>query len=402
MNYLYSSIKTYLLKKGWVQSLFIAYFFIFTLCLLVYAIEKPIQNWDLIAYVGSVKSFQTTDKSLIHESTFTALKDYMDDENYQLLTNSSEYRKRLYTDSESFNQILPWYAIRFVYTGLMYLLSKLGINIFTAGHLISAVSLVIGLWVYYFAFRRYIAGTLWFAVPLFVLMNGNVESARLATPDSLAFLYTGILTYIFLHRRDHLFWLLPLAILIRTDLIFLVALMLGYLFLRHKKLRIFSVVSFVVAILIYLQVNSVFGNYGWATVFYLVFVSDFTLNYPATTEVTVTITDYFSAILKGGYNILITDAFDVFIGIFALHLGISLRLNGVRESFRHFFSHRVNALTVIAFIYVIIHFLVFPAGYSRFFGGQYLVVLLAFLALLSRINGISPNHNRPYRKEEYF
>jgi hypothetical protein len=391
-----SNIKASVMARGWVQSLFLVYFMFFSVALFAYSTSRPIQNWDLVAYVGSVKSLETDDKVAIHDYAYSSLKSYADDNTYTLLTAGSDYRKKLFTDPESFSQVLPWYQIRPVYTGLMYVMNKFGMNIYSAGHLISAVSVVLGLWVFYFAFRHYIASTIWFSIPLFVLMNGNVEVARLGSPDGLAFLYTAILTRFFLRRSKYLYLLLPLSIFVRTDLIFLVGLTLGYLFLKHKKQRLMAVLSLLASVFIYLAINKYFGNYGWTTVFYLVFVSDFTLNYPATTTVTVTLRDYIYALFDGGLDILITDAFDIFIAIFALHLGVSLRLTGMRASFHSFFSQRINAIAVISFVYVVVHFLVFPAGYSRFFAAQYLLIILAFLALLNRVSGITPLQEPTY------
>ena len=377
-------------SEGWVHSVFILYFIIFTLSLFFYAVFKPIHNWDLVAYAGSVKSFETSDKQVISDYAYGELKKYADAETWEALTNGSEYRRNLYADPESFNQVLPWYQIRPVYTGLMYALNKMGMNIFDAGHMISAVSVVIGIWVFFYAFNDQIGRTLWFSVPFFILLNGVVEVARIGTPDGLAFLYTGILSALFLRQSRSILWLLPLAVILRTDMIFLVGLMLGYLFLRHKSYRIPSIISLLATVAIYLFINKYFNNYGWATVFYLVFITDMHLNYPADTEISISVSQYLMSLARGTIEILINDGFDVFMGLFAIQLGISFKVTGFKQSVINYFMYPVNALAVISFVYVIVHFLVFPAGYSRFFAAQYLTILLTLLTVINRINTIHP------------
>ncbi|HBR96481.1 MAG TPA: hypothetical protein DD979_03770 [Gammaproteobacteria bacterium] len=380
-----SKLKTDITAHDRMHSLFLVYFFVFTMALLGYALKNPIHNWDLIAYVGSVKSFETDDKQLISDYAYSELRAYADDETYERLTASSAYRTTLYADPESFHQVLPWFQIRPIYTGLMYGLNTLGVNIFTAGHLISALSVFAGLWVFYVAFKPYVSTSLWFSAPFFVMMNGVVEVARLGTPDALAFLYTAVLTLLFLRGKRQLLWLLPLSIFIRTDMIFFVGLMLGYLFLRQRDYRIATAVSLLATVAIYLAVNRYFGNYGWATVFYLVFITDMHLNYPADTDIQISLAQYVNSVMSGIMDILVNDGFDAFAGLFAIHLGLSLRLNGLKNTFFDFFTRHVNALAVISVIYVIVHFLVFPAGYSRFFAAQYFTVLLTTLAMMTHL-----------------
>ncbi len=392
----FNKLKRDSFSEGWVHSVFIGYFIAFTLALFLYAIFKPIHNWDLVAYVGAVKSFETENKQEISDFAYGELKAYADAETWDQLTNGSEYRRNLYADPESFNQVLPWYQIRPVYTGLMYSLNEyLGINLFKAGHLISAVSVVVGLWVFFYAFNELIGRTLWFAVPFFILLNGIVEVARLGTPDGLAFLYTAILTALFIRQKKSILWLLPLAVIVRTDMVFLVGLTLGYLFLRHKSYRIGTFLSLIATVAIYLFINKYYNNYGWATVFYLVFITDMHLNYPADTEIHISVSQYLMSLAKGTVEILVNDGFDSFIGLFAIQLGISFKVTGFKSSVVSYFKHPANALAVISFTYVIIHFLVFPAGYSRFFAAQYLIVLLTLLALINRINSINPEKPMP-------
>lgn len=374
----------------WQQAAFLLFFIMFSLALLLFAFSKPLNNWDMVAYAGSVKSFASSDKKEIHEFAYSELEQYADAETFNRLTTSSLYRKTFYNDPEAFNQALPWYQIRPAYTGLMYALTAAGMNIYLASHLISSVAVILAIWVFYFAFRQHIAHIFWFATPFFIVLYGAVENARLSTPDGLAFLYTGILTTLFLRHSRWTHWLMPLAILVRTDLVFLVALFSVYLFWFEKTQRKAATVSLLASLVTYLVINSVFGNYGWSTVFYLVFVSEFTLNYPANKEIHISLEQYSHALFKGIQQMIESDKFNAFIGISLVHAGTLPGSKRLAASRHNFMAQRINVLAVISVIYVLIHFLVFPAGYSRFFTAQYLTGLLCFLSLLTQLGNLHP------------
>ena len=403
-------------SRTWVQFAVIFYFALFSIVVFQYTLSKPLYNFDMIAYVGSVKNFETDNKQAIHDFAYTEISRSIDSESFNRLTTSSKYRQIVYEDAESFSQILPWYQIRPMYTGLLYVLYKAGINIVFASHLISAVAVLLGVWIFYLSFRRYIASTLWLAIPFFILLTGTTEVARFSSPDGLAFLWVSLLTFLFLNHSKFLIWLLPLSILVRTDLIFLVALFLAYLFwasskeganpLKKQKIRIEkksisttsmqkirSVMALLASLIIYLTINGIYGNYGWATVFHLVFVEP--LNYPADTVVRIEIIQYVNAVSRGLVNLLIDDRFDAYAGFFLLHIAILLQLTlkGLRSNLAVIMNQRINAIAAISFIYVVVHFLIFPDGLARFFAAQYLTGLLAFLAIVSSVSRLlSPNN----------
>ncbi len=411
-----NGMKTENKLRNWVQPLFILYFAFFTIFLFTQALKNPSNNWDMIAYAGSVKSFETDDKKEIHDFAYSELKQYVDAETFQELTTSSAYRETLYKDPESFKQVLPWYQIRPVYTGLLYAINKAGVNIYFASYLISAVAVFIGLWIFYLAFRPHIAATFWFAVPFFVVLNGTPKIAHFSSPDGLAFLWTSILAYFFIRRHKLFLWILPLSIFVRTDMIFLVALFLAYLFWsyskeRRKSIRIHQkpklriiktlrgsvVAAGVASLAIYLVINAIYGNYGWATVFHLMFIDR--INYPADTVVHVEFMQYIKIVMQNLPSMLQNNAFDLFVGIFILLMALLLNLNEIRKSFVSLMSQRIDALMVISFLFVIIHYVIFPEDDSRFFIGQYLIGLLVFLSLLTRLRGLDPTKEQKDRRK---
>ena len=91
----YGHLKAQFIARGWVHSIFLIYFGIFSIAMLAYSLSNPSNNWDMIAYVGSVKSFETGDSAVIHEYAYSGLRDYVDDETFTELTSSSQYRRTL-------------------------------------------------------------------------------------------------------------------------------------------------------------------------------------------------------------------------------------------------------------------------------------------------------------------
>ncbi|MDO6460019.1 hypothetical protein Q4485_04870 [Granulosicoccaceae sp. 1_MG-2023] len=372
-------------RHGPAEAFFRLYLAAFCLAVFAFALARPIMNWDMLAYVGSAKAWETGDPQLLHDHVYGQLHYYLDAQTYDELTQSSPYRRNMLEDPKGFAQSLPWYQVRVTYTGLIHLLEQAGINPFFASHLISALAVFAGIFVFYLAFRDHITGFFWYALPFTLLMNGTIQSARLATADGLAFLATALLSLLFLRSSRWLYALLPLAMLVRTDLIFVVGLMLGYRFLVARKERVLAVASLLVTLLIYQLLNQHFGYYGWKSLFYLVFVTDYGMHYPADTTPVVGLADYLGALPTGLMKLVESDAFAAFAAIFVMQLAVMFRLDGLRGAAIRFLREPLFALSAIGVVYVGVHFLVFPLGIPRFFIAQYTTGLLVFLALLTSL-----------------
>lgn len=362
-----------------------AWLLAFCLGALGYALQHPTMNWDMVAYAGAAKAWDTSDERIVHDFAYDELRGYADDAAYADLTIGSDYRSLYRQDPEAFRQALSWYRIRPLYTGAMNLLHKAGVGIYDAAHLLPAVAAVLGVLAFYLAFRRHLDGALWVSVPFFLTMNGTVATARLATPDGMAYLGVAIVSGLFLHRHRTLLWVLPLIVLIRTDLIVLVGLMLGYRFATERADRAAALVSLAVAVGLYLLINRWAGNHGWSAVFYLVFVSHFDLNYPETATYAVTLADYGAALRERLPVLLQSDEFAAYAAVVALTGALALRLDGARGSARRALLDPLYALPLIGLSYVTIHFLVFPAGLPRFYAAHYTAAFLTLLAILTRM-----------------
>ena len=248
---------------------------------LIYAINHPAQNWDMLGYVASAISIETSDPDLIHAAVYQQLEAYSDAASFDRLTNDGGYREAMFHDAAAFYQQIPFYKIRIFLVLLIAGLAKLGVNIFVATHILSASFTCAAIVAFYYAFRLRIHPVLWVFLPAIVVAFNFHTFAGTITSDSLAFLWLGLISYSFMCKRwTMLLVFLVTAVFVRTDLIILVALFSFYLTIFKPELRSKTVVTGVAAIAAYLSINHLVGNYGWSTVFYFGVISDMQATHP--------------------------------------------------------------------------------------------------------------------------
>ncbi len=356
-----------------------AFYIISSAILLYLSLSAPSYNWDMIGYVGSVKILEIQDKETLHSTTYEGLKDYAPSSNYNELT-SGEYRDVLSKDPEAYYQQLPYYQIRVIYIALILLFTTLGINIFLATHLISALSAVIGLWIIFFTFRPIIKKKLMYTLPIFGLSLGLLDIARLSSPDGLTFLTVCIIAYFLIRSKWAIFIILPLSILVRTDLIIFVFLISVYLFFYRKDWRYIALGDFVLCLLIYVFINEYYGHYGWSTVFYFTFIEK--LTHPADATIHLSVGDYLKGLSFGVRNAFIDKSFFSYLGITLLSVLLLPKCYTLKLHKNNIFNIIFFTL-IISFLYVVVHFLLYPTIWNRFFVGQYILGAAGFLYLLS-------------------
>jgi len=211
---------------------------------------------------------------------------------------------------------------------------------------------------------------------------GLLDIARLSTPDGLTFLFVSVIGYMLIKQHWLLFIMLPLSILVRTDLIVFVSLILFYLLVFYKRWRVLSVGALFLSIGLYFWVNMFYGNYGWGTVFYVTFIHRFI--YPANANFDINIINYFMVLIKGISSFLITFQFLFYVSIMTLSAFLYIKTYGLISFYRvRTSSNVILFLSLLSLVYVFLHFLLFPSIDSRFFVGQYMLGALGFLFLLT-------------------
>lgn len=375
----------------------LGFYTLVSLCVLVFALSRPMYNLDMLAYVGSVKSLETSDKEVIHTFVYSEAKRIVPPENlYFLLGYASlnDYESRVETknepvddpryiisnDPEALYQQLPFYQIKIMYVSLIYLLEQAGIDIYMATYLISAVSMVLGLWILLFTFRPYVHKYLLYTIPIFAMGYGLLDIARSSTPDGLGFLIITIIVYLFTRSNWLIFIALPLAVLVRPDLIIFGFIILAYYLICNKPWRLFSIAGILASLIFYLGFGYYFGNYGWATLFHHSYVEFFI--YPADANFKLGITEILQAYRSEIPKILFINNFWFYIAIMILSLFIILQNYSANEQKQKPYNLMLIVL-LSSFLYIIFHYALFPVINSRFFVGQYLLGSIILLYLMS-------------------
>jgi hypothetical protein len=344
--------------------------------LLAYSVRKPYHNWDMIVYAASARALATADMGALHVSVYDELRRSVPPATYAELTRG-EYRKTVSEDVEAFSEQLPLYRIRVLYNGAILLLSGLGINIFAATHGVSAISVVVGLWVVLIAFRRWVSPPWLALLPFLGLPFGLLDVAKYSTPDGLAFLMICLCMFFVVRNHGALLAVLPLCVLVRTDLIIFVALVTACVFFGLRRRRPWVALSLLVSVAAYFGTNAYYKNYGLETTYHMTFVE--TLSYPSRAPVHFGVNEYASALKTGVGEAATNLAFVLFAGVCGGAGYLSWKR---RAALRDEVSRHLPVVLAVSILYVIVHFVAFPEIEERLFLGQYVLAVVVLLSLL--------------------
>lgn len=361
------------------QKYFVAFLFLMAASLVLYkSYSQPRYNWDIVGYVAATKSIDTKNKKLLHRATYLHLKRTLPKRDYAHL-HSNRYERRVATDPDALQEQLPYYQIRPFYIGLLYLASKVGVSLSFATHFVSALAVVLGLFLLYLLSLRYLPNTLSATLPVFALLYGAIEIGQLSTPDGLAYLSLFLLVLLFLRRQYTLLFLcLPLSLTIRTDLLLFHLPLLALLFLSHTRLRKKVALTSVGLVAIYLFINHTYNHPGWSTLMFHTFLHP--QPYPFASPPPFAPEHFFQILSKGLSSLPTNKPFLLFVLLASAFL-IKLKEASRAHSWTYLLSQPFVQLTLVCIIFTVSHFLAFPAIWSRFFAASYTIATFSLLAL---------------------
>jgi len=349
---------------------------------------NPRNQWDMLGYAASAASLESNDPIAIHKSVYDEFKRYATPESIDDLTTTTSYRIAMHNDAEAFWQQIPYYKIRVVFVYLVSLLSKVGLGMFGAMHLMNVLFYSAGFLLIYGLLRHQVHSLFWIISPWIVYQFGeDFQTFRSIGVDSFAFFWVALTSVGFLRKSSWLFPVLALSVLVRTDLIihvFIVSAAVCWLEPDRTTLKR-AILWFMVALLLYLGVNHWAGNYGWSTVFYFVFVSNTTATHPEvysnySFELKDLISAYSSASWVSKWFYLAFGC-GVLSGVLFQFIRINDKNNDdINDTTRRFFL-----IGVISIVYVIVHYLLFPQLYVRFFIGEICFMVLALFGVCSHL-----------------
>lgn len=350
---------------------------VFILALSTLTISKPVYEWDLLAYMAnSMRLMQEVSLPELHQRVYQAVLAAVPSEDYVRLIESPS-RLILSRDSEAFAQTITFfYDARIIYIWVMSKLLALGIEPVFAFYFFSTFCVVLS----YLLLARLVPVAapmgVHLVLPFIVLAFGLMYVARLATPDALAALCT--IALYFLLFRDRIYWLLfllPLIIFVRTDLILLAALFYSYFLIYNRAPRIFVIFSGFFTVAAYVALNKFLVDADpWSSLIGYNFGEKPT--HPADYIFPITLSDYLKFLWIGILSFSYSPMVFVFI-VFTICGTILLTTRFVEASGIERMpplQRDLLFLFISSFLYFVLHFLLFPVSWLRFFTAQYTLV----------------------------
>ncbi len=356
-------------------------------------LSAPNYEWDLFPYIANATNIvNPLPIGELHEYVYRNVQLSVPTEAYVKLINSPS-RLVLSEDPEAFRQTIAFfYDARIVYIHIIAAAIKLGINPVFACYFFSIICAVASTLILAQLIPVKVPIGLYFVLPFIALSCGLLDVARLATPDSLATLVTITLYFLlFRNKVNLLLIILPFVIFIRTDLILLIALFQGYFLFFGRASKVGTLISGMATITAYLVLNKFLIDADpWSSLIGYNFGDKPT--HPAEYAFDVTLSNYVTYLAKGLMSFSYTPIGFVY---------CMLTVTGVVLYSAKFFVHPeentvsnlhadVLFLLVSCKLYLIMHFLMFPVTWTRFFAAQYslaaVVVVWTTFSILAERN----------------
>ena len=344
---------------------------------LISGIKSPSYNWDIVAYVAAAYQQDRLSGSELSSATYGEIEREVDAETFKELT-VGEYVDVVFRDPKSLEQQMPFYTIKVFYIQLMRVFKTLGMSYTSSTYTISAIFtsasvLMIALFLLHFG-----VPVLWLPVAATVAGYGTIASY--STPDAIACFFALLLVYAFIKRSKASYVISALLPLIRTDLVILSILTMGFDFFRKRSS--YPILSAAAALALYIVINRMAGNYGWLVLFNFTFIK---INpYPGEIRISHDIWAYLEPYVTGFRNFVSSRHIMIYVLIFFLLVS--------RQGDKRL-SPEIKPIITICLLYAGAHFALFPVYEDRFFAFP------ASLLFLSLIVSLFYSGSSPTRQE---
>ena len=363
-------------------------YFSCTLAVGIFAFKRPHYNWDMLAYMAIVIKMEHPDATVaqLHTDTYKAAKENIPAPEYKLLTDSTHaYRKKMAEDPFAFYGQLPFYVIKPLYTGSVYLFHKSGFTLPASTVLPSIIGyLLIGLLLFYWL-RKYLPLLIAFVAGLLIMFSiYMVNIAGYSSPDYLSafFLFSAIYYIMEKPSIRMMFFFFLLSLFTRIDNIITCFLML--FFLKFFDTRDSEVSRKHYLLMLFILVASYFTitgmttpNLGWNILYYPRFIHYFNLSraFEPTFSPGAYISLFYSQALTG----IVSTHFTIFLFLALLQVSYPLPIQFKKFTFEQRFS-----LLLIGII--LVRFVLFPDLDDRFYIAFYLAILILLIKKIKQLH----------------
>ncbi|NDK08395.1 hypothetical protein EOM39_04070 [Candidatus Gracilibacteria bacterium] len=342
-------------------------------------------EWDIIPYIGIVLNVDNSNLNYVHKNTYDLIKEGVSSERYNILVNANEYRQKVHSDKEVFNNQFPFFSIKFLYTSTIYLFNKfIGFSIINSFKILSILSYILISTIVLLLYKDKIKKDPYIMILLIpvVLSSFLILGSRITTPDMFSTLLLFFSYYLIINKK-YIFiglFVIVISLGIRTDNIIYLSVLLVYLrFFVEKDYKIDNKIfigTLILGLLTYKLINSVYLNYGYIKLFHHSFLGQ--IYDPENTSVVFSFSDYFKTVASMIGGILGFKGNSTF-SLLSTYLTITLYLlySGIRygKGIKKFKIGFIGVITIALFLKL----LLFPNIQERYFIFFYLIILLSLI-----------------------
>jgi hypothetical protein len=359
---------------------------IYFLCIMsvsIYAFEKPYYNWDALPYMAVALSYESDDAKFIHDTVYAIAKEQMPSIKYeQIIDTSMDYKKRMLQNTNDFYNLLPFYVVKPLYTGMIYLFYKGGISLLKATVLPSVVAYVLLGWLLFMWMKNYLPILFACLIALLIMLSAPVlEVVKTSSPDCLASFLLLMAFYFIIERKSLLiaFLFLLFSVFARLDDIIQFFFILSLLAFTHKwkeKLVLKNYFAMVLVIVVaYFLITSFASKFNWGLLYYPSFAKHLNLSYQANTA--FSFKDYLALSVT---HIVSGFFFTHFIVFMLLALIVFINKSSTKFSLLNF----EQSLLLVIFLSIAVRFILQPIIADRFYVAYYLLIIIL---LVKKITG---------------
>ena len=367
-------------------------FFLLAICF--YSFKRPSYNWDMLAYMAVATSYENDNVIEVHDKVYQLAKEQLPPEKYrQLIDSTNKYKTSIANNAAEFNLQMPFYVVKPLYTGIVYLFHKAGFTLIKSTVLPSIVAyFFIGLLLIYWLKKYLPFYAALLLCLLIMLLPPILQVANLSTPDCLsAFLILWAIYFVVEKNRIAVpFILLLVSILARLDNVILCVLLFPILTLTGKLDKKISMqkhfLFLAIAVACYLIVSYSSISYGWNALYYPSFSKHLNAEH-----------DIHQSFSMGSYfKLALTQ---IMVGLFYSYLSIFILLIAlfcINISPTNKKKLGIDQVLLLLFLFIImLKFILHPAVADRFYIAYYLVVIVFFIkkyaVLINSKTGVNIN-----------
>jgi hypothetical protein len=349
---------------------------------LAHWLSQPVRNWDMLGYVGCIVAMDTDDPKEIRARTLEEIRPVVWPELY------IEYadKNHLSNNDDNFYRQLPFYRIKPLYVGAVWLFHKMGAGLAASTWLVSAFSFAaIAALLSWWRPRDANRGVWLLGISALMMLGylplGTFAGYSVPDPLSLAFFLVALLGW--MRKRS-----LPLyaagsllCVLARPDALIQVFFMTVYFALfaekRHRLTRVQAGIAVAIYMAGYIGIRLGLGSGGWSVLFYRAFIDEALMNVNQS-EIHITLAQYFAAFWAGVKRELVDPRL---ITLFLVSGGALV------AAWRQEVAVRRHWVWMLAFTWAAFgaRFLLFPGSDERYFYSFYVMMIMASCELYAPI-----------------